>query len=239
MKCGDVEVVRDPHRFLECLRAGKKDIVVENVYGRVTKGKEPKHFEKLATQDWKRLAWVMGPDSLVDLIGMSPLQISEYCGMMPGWVKGYLDSGYEFKIVFFSPIKKDTTQRADWDGMLSLVEQTYPEVWDTKIKEWTEDLKTKEWSYFEEKADYNFLEVSQKGENDDRFVSAERLAEQESSLLNARAFLYFQIGAKELYAGDGFTYSTKGERGTPEYLTVNFPLELTPHCFHPLEFNFL
>ena len=46
----------------------------------------------------------------------------------------------------------------------------------------------------------------------------------EPSLIHVRQLLYDELGLRNLFRGDGFTYDDDGKRGPPEYLARNVPL---------------
>jgi len=118
------------------------------------------------------------------------------------------------------------------------LEEFYPEVW-PKVSPWKEQLQTTPWAEVEKLAPFNFLEVSFKGrEVDDNYISAARLAARPGTFLEIRSFLYFEIGLKELFKGDGYAYSQSGERGTAEFLAPNRPVSELQHAFHELVFDF-
>jgi len=66
--------------------------------------------------------------------------------------------------------------------------------------------------------------VSEKGESDERFIDFERLLRSEGKLWEVRAFLYNVVHIKDLYVGDGYTYTPGGLRTTREFFAHNMLL---------------
>jgi len=188
----------------------------------------------LSTETWKRLSWILGDYDLQNLIGKNDNQIGDYVGLLPVWIQTHLNNGYTFKLLVFKTLN---CYQATWDNVFKLVEEYYPEVW-PKVSVWIEKVKTTPWEEVEKMANFNFLEVSFKGRMDDNYIILKRLQEREGTFINVRSFLYFEIGLKELFKGDGFAYSETGIRGGAEYLTANCPVKELQHSYHDLHFNF-
>lgn len=62
------------------------------------------------------------------------------------------------------------------------------------------------------------------GDSDDRFIDADRLLRSEGKLWEVRAFLYNVVHIKDLFLGDGYTYTPGGLRTTKEYFSPNMLL---------------
>jgi len=215
----------------------KEKLVINKLYGRLVKGNEDKHFEKLCTEDWKQLAWVFGPETLSDFIQYDDDKLADKLGLLKEWIKGYLVKGYKFRLLIFN--SEIDSVLANWDNSFLLFEKYYPLIY-PKLSRWKETLMNTPWSYFEVNAPFNWLEISRKGRSDPYHMTYDKLQHSEGTLLEVRAFLYFEIGMKELYRGDGWTYSVDGARGYPEYFTFNHPLsEFKSYSFQDLKFSFV
>jgi len=95
------------------------------------------------------------------------------------------------------------------------------------------------WSYFEESAPFNWQQVARNGRSDPYHITYQKLINASGTLLEVRSFLYYEIGMKELYRGDGFTYTLNGSKGYPEYFAVNQKVsDFNSHCYQELKFNF-
>ena len=67
-----------------------------------------------------------------------------------------------------------------------------------------------------------FNDARAKGKSCPGYMTAERLLENGGSVWAVRAFLYHSIGLRDLYRGDGFSWTHANERGVAEYLTRNY-----------------
>ena len=73
----------------------------------------------------------------------------------------------------------------------------------------------------ERQAGFSFAEINKRGESDPLYINEHRLDVSTGRLWEVRAFLYNMVHVLELYAGDGYTYSTDGVRTSQEFFTLN------------------
>lgn len=61
-------------------------------------------------------------------------------------------------------------------------------------------------------------------------MTYERFKKSKPTLINARSFLYFTLHLRELFSGDGYTYTSSGKRGLMEYFAPNKPINQLGEC---------
>ena len=110
---------------------------VEQLCGRIVRGKSPEDFERLAAGTGRLLAWTTGGDALELFLGLSDAQLICTIGKKEAWLRERVSQGWEFRLVVFP---EASCQLADWDGLFFLIKEHYPEVY-SKFKRWQDDLR--------------------------------------------------------------------------------------------------
>lgn len=222
--------------FLDIWKSGISDAdaeaKLENILsscelsGRMIHGfpSDPGLGKLLSADEWKRLSWVFGPDSLRAFLGQSPRGICLTLGFGKDWLDGKLRQGMLFKLCIF-PSKSVSATKATWKGVQHLLEEHYPRVWPKIAQHYEEITKTSieeiqgQASYDMEKANFTGRDPATGESKSEYYMSLERLKCINSpSLVQARQFLWDELGFKKLFCGDGFTYDDNGCQGKQEYL---------------------
>lgn len=141
---------------------------------------DPGFGRLLSTDEWKRLSWVFGPEALPSFLGKSAREICLQLGMGHKWLNAKVADGKRFKLAIF-PAESADAQLATWDGVQTLLEKFYPEVWE-KVAVHYPRIRSTPFAELEEIAGYSMLEVNQVGRNhatgesdDHRYISLQRL----------------------------------------------------------------
>lgn len=195
---------------------------VNGLCGRIVRGSSPEEFETLTDDLSRKLVMLMGADGLEQMLE-KPDDYEKLLAI--GWehkdVEYYIDLGKEFKLVVFN---ESAAKLADWNSAIEAVIDVYPDIAD-KLHANLELLKTVSYAEIEASAGYTFHEVRKNGDSDPRFMTYDRYKKSSGNLVETRAFLYLSIHLRELYSGDGYTYTPEGERGLKEYIIPNMSLK--------------
>ncbi|MBN1803316.1 MAG: hypothetical protein JW891_17525 [Candidatus Lokiarchaeota archaeon] len=213
----------------------KKQIVrVDSLCGRIIRGVNPDDFETLTDDPDRKLVMLMGPDGLQKLLGKESYDMLVEIGYEKEYIQRKLNEGNEFKLVVFK--EGGEAIIATWDNVINLVSKTYPNI-SNKIKDQIDDLKSTSFERIEEEAGFDFSKIDKIGKTDPRFMTHERYLESPNTLIAARAFLYFTVHLRELFSGDGYTYTTDGKRGLTEYIVPNKRIsDLGEHVIIDIQF---
>ena len=135
----------------------------------------------LSADEWKRLSWVFGPEALPSFLGKSAREICLQLGFGEAWLSAKVADGKLFKLAIF-PAESADCQLATWDGVQTLLERFYPEVWADKIAPHYPRIRTVPFAELEAEAGYSMLKVNLVGRDhatgesaDDRYISLQRL----------------------------------------------------------------
>ena len=195
---------------------------VQGLCGRIIRGTKPEDFVTLTDDPTRKLVMLMGPDGLEKIMSKSGYGALVDIGYEPNYiVRKVVDEGNQFKLVVFA--EGGEAKLATWDNVVDVVAGVYPEIAD-KLYRNLNSFKQMSFDEIEKQAGYSFAVVDKNGSSDDRFVTFERFRDGSDDVVAARAFLYFTVHLRELFAGDGYTYDADGNRGLMEYIVPNKPL---------------
>ena len=190
--------------------------------GRVTHGKhsDPGFGRLLSADEWKRLSWVFGPEALPGFLGKSARDICLQLGFGERWLDAKLAAGLLFKLAVF-PSESADARPATWDNIEFLLQTSYPEVWESKIRPHFPRICSTPFAELQAEAGYSMLEVNLVGRydhatgesRDARYVSLQRLLRREGTLTEVRQFLFDEIGLNGLFSGSGRTVDDAGVQG--------------------------
>ncbi len=212
----------------------KKQAKVEGICGRIIRGRTTKDFETLTDDPDRKLVMLMGPDGLEKLLGKESYDMLVKIGYEKDYIQRKLNEGNKFKLVIFE--EGGEADIATWDNVINLVSKTYPKI-SNKLHDHIENLKNTSFESIENEAKFDFSEIDKLGKEDQRFMTYERYIESPNSLVAARAFLYFTVHLRELFSGDGYTYTSDGKKGLTEYIVLNRKIsELGPHIMIDINF---
>ena len=192
------------------------------VCGRVIRGCKPRDFDKLSFAEGRRLAWVLGPRGLHDLLGKRGADIVLGIGKSRTWLQEKLAEGIRWKLVV---LPQTACRLANWDGLFALVAEYYPEI-APKLLGWAETLKD---GTLVASIDQRMVTADVKDNvRHPLHMSVEWYRDAEDTSANARLFLWHSLGVNDQFTGNGYT---KGPDGTPEveeYLVPNCRLADLP-----------
>lgn len=192
-----------------------------NECGRIIRGKVPSDFLTLTDDPTRLIVMTMGPDGLAQIDGKSGYESLEIIGYEPNYIVTKVNEGNLFKLVTF-PEGKDALL-ATWDNVLVMVQRVYPEV-AYMVENNLSELKKTTFDTIEARAGFDFSEVDKLGSSDYRYMTYDRFEKSGGDLIDTRAFLYFTLHLRELFSGDGYTYTSNGVRGLKEYFIQNMPI---------------
>ncbi len=208
--------------------------LADGLCGRILHGKSLKDFQSLTNDPNRKLVMLVGPDGLQKLIGKTGYDVLVEIGYTQEYLHGIAANGERFNLVVF-PFDEQA-RLATWDNVIDLVAQTYPAA-AAMLRTALVALKNTPYRAFEAQCGFRFADVTHK--NDPRFMTIDRLLASSGSPADVRAFLYHSVHLRELFAGDGFTYTCKGCRGVAEYIAPNRDLaSLGTHVIVDLEITF-
>lgn len=201
---------------------------VTGLCGRILRGKKPNDFLSLSDDSNRDLVMLLGPDGLQALPGSPGYDMLLGIGYTRDFIRTKVLEGTMFKLVVFP--ESMTARLATWDNVSAVVSHVYPSV-ASKIQAQIPSLKELSITEIEEVAGYVFSDVFNNGITDPRYMTKERLEAAEGTLVDVRAFLYCTVQLRDLFSGDGYTYTPDGERSLMEYITKNALLsQLQPHA---------
>ncbi|KAG2374348.1 hypothetical protein C9374_010918 [Naegleria lovaniensis] len=173
------------------------------------------------------------------------LEILHLIGFEESYVKEKISHNVRFEMIVVerdSFLKKTGAliERADWNGVHTMVKHLFPKAF-PYFDKYFDELQTTSFEEIRKRADFDFAEVRRSGTSHPLYWSTEekflqsmqekkKLKNEEPSLIDVRAFLYFACGIRELFAGNGYTMTEKGEVALKEYLVENVKRELFEDC---------
>jgi len=205
----------------------KELVPVTGLCGRIIRGTKPEDFETLTDDPDRKLVMLMGPDGLEKLLGKDAYNMLIEIGYEKDYIQRKLDEGNQFKLVVFE--EGGEADIAEWFNVIRIVGKTYPKI-SSKLQKQLYELKATPFKQIENQVGYDFSEIDKLGKQDARFMTYERYEKSHGTLEQARAFLYFTVHLRELFSGDGYTYTADGDKGLMEYICPNKKLsELGAH----------
>jgi nicotinamidase-related amidase len=208
--------------YVNLFKAGKKaNQRVVGLCGRIIRGTKPDDFKTLTDDPKRKLVMLMGPDGLDQLLGKTGYEMLVEIGYEKDYIVRKVNENNQFKLVVFK--EGDTAKLATWKNVMDIVANVYPGIGD-KLRNQLDTLVRTHFKAFEKLARFNFADVDKEGATNPNYMTYERYKTAEDNLLNARAFLYYTIHLRELFAGDGYTYTYDGKRGLTEFIVANAPI---------------
>lgn len=176
---------------------------------------------------------IMGADGLSKIASAPGMQMFEIIGYDPNYVRHLITTGHEFRLIVFP--EHDNIPLATWDNVARIVGEVHP-VTRKAFAQNLRELRMLPFGVWLEETNFNWAEVDKNGLEDPRYMTPSRFAESLQTACDLRRFLYHTVSLKELYAGDGYTYSDRGMRGMKEYIMPNMRLSnVGPHIVLPVE----
>lgn len=195
----------------------------QKLRGRILHGRTAQDFRTLTDKPGRRTrVMTLGPDGLEALLGRDHLEmLTKVVCYTDTYIRRLVvDQEEMFKLVVFS-VGTDDAPEATWDNVVQVVTHDFPQL-SGKLFAALPGLKSMTFSELQEQAGFNFADADQEGHPS--FMTGERLAVCAGSPGEVRAFLYHIQHLRELFSGDGYTYTQAGERVVKEYMAPNQPL---------------
>jgi len=205
----------------------KPSKALRGICGRISKGRTIDEFKTLTDDENDRNAFFLGSDGLEQIIGKSTLEILVNIGFEIPYIIEKINNGYKFQLLILPEGNQEIMFQANWEGVSKLVEFAFPEV-KSSFDIHFEAMKSTNFEEIQRKADFDFFEARASGKTHPNYFTLERFMISQRSLVETRAFLYHTVGLRELFKGDGYTYTHDGKKGYKEYLVPN-------HYRHELE----
>jgi hypothetical protein len=226
-----------PEQYVKLFKEGKKpDYHFSGICGRVIRGTKPEHFERMSTEDYKRISWLLGPDALYDLIGQDSIDGMLHIGNDAEWLLYKLNDGNTFKLVVFPQLEDMVL--ATWENLMQIVSIQFPEIKPEILQAQIEELKKLSFDEIHAMAEFDFEEVKRFGRTHPQYFSAEILSASAATVMEVRAFLYHEIGCSRLFTGNGRGKHPAGHETSTEYLAKNRMFkEIDAVQFVDLEFD--
>ncbi len=219
--------------YVDALKRGES-VDATGLCGRIIRGTSPAAFKSLTDDPTRKVVLILSADGLEKLAGLPDgRDMLEAVGYEPGYIDDKLAAGNKFKLVVWSEATSPA-RLATWDNVVAAVAVAYaddPQVAE-KIRRRLPELKALrtpatagwtmgDWSRFERDAGYDFAAVDKAGSSDPHFMTKERFLRSAGTIHDVRAFLYFSVYLKQLFAGNGYTYTASGEPGAKESVCPN------------------
>lgn len=191
------------------------------VVGRIIRGKREQDFETLTDDPTRKIVMLFDESGMHKLIGLSTRDmLLHVAGYDPDYLQHKIDEGNAFRLAVF---EASGATLATWDGVMQVVADAYPDIAGMLVRHHGM-LASMPFDEIQEAAGFRFLDIEKAGASDPRYMTYERYRASRGTLIETRLFLYFTLHFRELFAGDGYTYSANGERGDREYLVKNQPI---------------
>ncbi|KAL9647725.1 hypothetical protein ABK040_015213 [Willaertia magna] len=234
------------------------NLEITNLYARVCKGRTPEDVIYLTNSGDDRTCFLMGADGLLKCLQLfkkgynnlsneekhdTSLEFFHYLGFEKKFVTLKLESGFKYELMLidknkFEQASKTTIEPADWSGVFTLLEELFPELYPFILPH-RQALENTSFETFQKEANFDFVEVKIFGWDHPNYLDGkkillkkEELMKKGLTLFEVRSFFYFEMGMRELFKGDGFTWTESGERGFREYLTGNIAREFIKDDIH-------
>jgi len=192
-------------------------------YGKIMRGKTSVDFSRLASEQDRELAMVMGDDGLQKIVGLEDRDLLRAIGYKDIYIDRLIGEGNVFKIATFEVPITASPRFANWPGVAVEVSAVYPKTLDAWLRH-IETLEKRPFAEWQRTAGYSFATVDKNGRSDPHFMTHDRFLASHQTALDLRAFLYFTVRLTDLFTGNGFTVNEQGERQVAEYIMPNLPL---------------
>lgn len=215
-----------PSTYLTHLRTKFVSHHVNDLCGRLLRGRNPEDFHKLSDDPNRRIVFLANSGTLASFLGKSGYEILLEIGHSDYYIRREISKGKTYKLVVFPQMAADL---ANWSNLLHLAGDVYPDI-ELDLRLHSVGLRTKCFEdiqlEFFAKYQYTYYEsdhppMDDGTPTDDRFFTYEKYLNSDRGLSELRAFLYHSLGVRETFRGDGFIAGPKGKRGGEELLTEN------------------
>jgi len=211
-------VVSTVEQFAAAYKAGTPRRV-SGLVGRILRGKTSTDFEYLSDDPNRKIVFLIGSDGLQEIVGKSGYDALLTVGYTPEYIRRLTDEGTRFRLVVLP--EGGTVVPATWEDTIRTLATAYPVI-ASDLYVQLDDLKVTSLLEIEHIAGCRFADLVS---SDDLYMTYDKYLVSPRDLVATRAFLYFSVCLRELYSGDGYTYTVDGVRGVSEYIVLNRALE--------------
>lgn len=212
--------------FKQLFEKGTSINGITGLCGRIIRGKNPEDFETLTDDPNRKVVMLIGEDGLENILGKTGYEMLVAIGYEKDYIQRKVNEGNKFKLVVFE--EGSQAMLATWENLVKIIDMIYPAV-TQKVANAIPQLKNTPFEQIEKSADYGFSQVDKNGPSDENFMTYDRFVKSQGSLEDVRAFLYFTIHLRELFSGDGYTYTFDGKKELKEYFIPNLPIKDIPN----------
>ncbi|KAL9649028.1 hypothetical protein ABK040_008405 [Willaertia magna] len=250
--------------FLDGVDDSTKHLIVKGLWARVCRGRRdhPEDFSHLGENSENKVVFMFSSDGLTTILNKMVLE--ENNGNGNNNKKKHLYDilralGFEDKVIHeeveqnkkhfelviisgdaFCQMTKCVIELATWEGVFKAVKKLYPDLY-PHIEKFLPDLQNKTYEEITRDSGFDFFEILTKGLEHPKFLTEEKLMkiikEREPTLVEVRAFLYFDVGLRELFRGDGYTLMNGEKRGFKEYLVENVERKQIEGAYQVIPFD--
>ena len=189
---------------------------VVGLHGRILRGTEEGHFERLSDDPNRLIVFLTDADGLGLLVGKSTYEQLITIGYDKDYIQRLHGKGTYYKLVVFP---ESESYASDWDGILKLCADVYPDT-AQHCQAHSEILRKWPFPHYEIASGIDF-KAAENNPQHPEYMSYERFQKSAKSHIDLRGLLYHCFHARELFRGDGYTYNNQGVRGVREYLLPN------------------
>jgi hypothetical protein len=194
-------------------------------YGRIVEVKGLQSEVEFMSSPNQLFPFIMGPETIHHLKGRSAWEIFDFVGYRKHFVVQRLKSGSKFVLILFTGFQDEMKENVDssnsdrtkpvtatWENVLTMVEKA-SQVVGERVRNVFSMIQTTPFYHYGvdfEQLDSDLLQQV------NSFEAFEKSGHDSPAMV--RAFLRHTMKLTELYAGDGYCYNDRGERGSKEYL---------------------
>jgi len=203
-------------------RATHCDSECRGLYVRILRGRTPEDFVAMSDDPDRKVVMFVGGADSGSLVGLTSYEMLNRLGYTEDYIADLLESGQRFKLLVFKSNRN--TFPTIWGTLPDVVGRIYSTRVGDMVARCLTELRDLTFTQIEQRAGFSFAEVNKLGKDDPRFMTVDRLLMSEGRVEHVRAFLYFSLHLKELFSGDGYTYTPDGRRGMKEHFALNKPV---------------
>lgn len=210
-------------QFAAAYKAGTP-LLVSGLVGRILRGKTSKDFEHLSDDPNRKVVLLMGSDGLQEIVGKSGYDALLTVGYTPDYIRQLVGEGTQFRLLVLP--EGGAAVPATWENTIRTLAMVYPDI-ASDLRVQLDNLRATPFVEVERMARCRFADLAA---SDDLYMTYDKYLVSPRDLVATRAFLYFSVYLRELYSGDGYTYTVDGVRGVSEYIVLNSALQELGEC---------
>jgi hypothetical protein len=211
--------------FVNLIRYGKVEEMGDNkhvkVFGRLCNYPNKSVISTtMANADARKIQFIMDRETiLANCVGKSTEEILKELG----WAKSQIDNKkgkteWIFQLLVFPEESLDEVYLSTWSNMRMLLIKNYPSLKSVVDRHWDE-MTNKSFGDLEMMHDRPFSSENFTFSGLDHKIKNNGI--DSITITDLRHFCYSDLGLKQLFTGDGFSYDYHGNKTNPEYVTSN------------------